>query len=167
MISNGNVIQTFGTSSSDVAFKKLIINPNASANTTMAKSKTIGGTAFDFALEVGGKGWFENGIVTSASTYPDYVFDHYFTGKSTVNPTYQFKSLAETEKFIKENNHLPGVTKIDDLSKGGNGYMIDATQLSIQSLEKIEELYLHTIKQQKEIDALKAELAELKALLKK
>ena len=45
--------------------------------------------------------------------------------------------------------------------------MIDATQLSIQSLEKIEELYLHTIKQQKEIDALKAELAELKALLKK
>ena len=167
MISNGNVIQTFGTSSSDVAFKKLIINPNASANTTMAKSKTIGGTAFDFALEVGGKGWFENGIVTSASTYPDYVFDHYFTGKSTVNPTYQFKSLAETEKFIKENNHLPGVTKIDDLAKGGNGYMIDATQLSIQSLEKIEELYLHTIKQQNEIDALKAELAELKALLKK
>ena len=167
MISNGNVIQTFGTSSSDAAFKKVIINPNASANTTMAKSKTIGGTVFDFALEVGGKGWFENGIVTSASTYPDYVFDHYFTGKSTVNPNYQFKSLAETEKFIKENNHLPGVTKIDDLAKGGNGYMIDATQLSVQSLEKIEELYLHTIEQQKQIDELKAQIAELKALIKK
>ena len=167
MISNGNSIQTFGTSTTDAAFRKVVINPNASTNVSMTKTKTVTGTAYDFALEVGGKAWFENGIVTSASTYPDYVFDNYFTGKSTVNPTYQFKSLAETEKFIKENNHLPGVTKIDDLSKGGNGYMIDATQLSIQSLEKIEELYLHTIKQQKEIDALKAELAELKALLKK
>ena len=167
MISNGNSIQTFGTSTTDAAFRKVVINPNASTNVSMTKTKTVTGTAYDFALEVGGKAWFENGIVTSASTYPDYVFDYYFTGKSTVNPTYQFKSLAETEKFIKENNHLPGVTKIDDLSKGGNGYMIDATQLSIQSLEKIEELYLHTIKQQKEIDALKAELTELKTLLKK
>lgn len=167
LISNGNVVQTFGKSG-DAAFNKVVINPNASTNVSMAtKAKTVGGTSFDFALEVGGKGWFENGIVTSASTYPDYVFDNYFTGTSKVNPTYQFKSLAETEKFIKENNHLPGVTKIDDLAKGGNGYMIDATQLSVQSLEKIEELYLHTIEQQKQIDELKAQIAELKALIKK
>ena len=167
LISNGNVVQTFGKSG-DASFNKVVINPNASTSVSMAtKAKTVGGTSFDFALEVGGKGWFENGIVTSASTYPDYVFDNYFTGTSKVNPTYQFKSLAETEKFIKENNHLPGVTKIDDLAKGGNGYMIDATQLSVQSLEKIEELYLHTIEQQKQIDELKAQVAELKALLKK
>ena len=162
MISNGQTIQTFGASSNDANFRKVVINPNASANVTMAKNKTVGGTGFDFALEVGGKGWFENGIVTSNSTYPDYVFDNYFTGKSEVNPNYQFKKLNEVETFIKENNHLPGVTKIDDLAKGGNGYMIDQTQLSIQTLEKVEELYLHVIEQQKEIQALKAEIAKLK-----
>lgn len=164
-----------GNAGDTPAFTKVVIGGTTEEQTTAlaTKSKNVkpdGQTAdapFDFALEVYGKSWFKNGIVTSASTYPDYVFDNYFTGTSKVNPNYQFKTLAETEKFIKENNHLPGVTKIDDLQKGGNGYMIDQTQLSIQSLEKVEELYLHTIEQQKEIDALKAELAEIKALLKK
>lgn len=119
-------------------------------------------TAFNFVLDVLGKARFRNGIVTEKSTYPDYVFEQYFTGASKINPNYQFKSLAETEKFVKENNHLPGVTKITEFTKDGQKYMIDAAQLSIENLEKVEELYLHTIQQQKEIDALKAELAEIK-----
>ncbi len=130
-------------------------------------AQSVGGKNFDFVLDVLGKARFRDGIVTSASTYPDYVFDNYFTGKSKENPTYKFRSLAETEQYIKENKHLPGVTKIDALSKENGAYLIDNTQLSIQSLEKVEELYLHTIAQQKEIEALKAEIAEIKASLKK
>lgn len=122
----------------------------------------VGGTKFDFVLKVYGKAKFDKGIVTSASTYPDYVFDHYFTGKSAENPNYQFKSLSQVEKFIKENNHLPGVTSIKDLTKADGAYEVDNTQLSIQTLEKVEELYLHIIEQQKEIEALKAELQALK-----
>lgn len=164
-----------GNATDTPTFTKVVIGGTVAqqAASVAAKTRNVqpAGQAtaanFDFAMEVYGKSWFADGIVTSASTYPDYVFDNYFTGTSKVNPTYQFKSLAETEKFIKENNHLPGVTKIDDLAKGGNGYMIDATQLSVQSLEKIEELYLHTIEQQKQIDELKAQIAELKALIKK
>lgn len=132
-----------------------------------AKKETIGQTEFDFVMKVYGKARFSEGIVTSNSTYPDYVFDHYFTGSSKINPKYKFRTLAETEQFIKENNHLPGVTKIDELQKDGDAYMIDPTKLSVQSLEKVEELYLHTIQQQKEINTLKAELAEIKAMLKK
>lgn len=127
----------------------------------------VGGASFDFILDVFGKARFRKGIVTEFSTYPDYVFEKYFTGSSKINPNYQFKSLAETEKFVKENNHLPGVSKITEFSKDGQKYLVDAAELSVQNLEKVEELYLHTIEQQKQIDALKAELAEIKAALKK
>lgn len=148
--------------------KSYTIGTNNIARLTVgAIPQTVGGTAFDFVMNVYGKAHFDQGIVTSNSTYPDYVFDKYFTGKSTENSKYNFLTLAETEKYIKENNHLPGVTSINDLAKENGKYMIDATQLSVQSLEKIEELYLHTIEQQKEIDALKAEIKEIKAALKK
>lgn len=94
-------------------------------------------------------------IKTAGSSYADYVFEDYFTGTSILNPNYKFKSIYDTEKFIKENNHLPGVTSIKELEKTENGYSFNLTDLSTQTLEKVEELYLHTIEQQKQIDELK------------
>ena len=94
-------------------------------------------------------------IKTAVSSYPDYVFEDYFSGNSTLNSEYKFKSIYDTEKFIKENNHLPGVTSIKELEKTENGYSFNITELSTQTLEKVEELYLHTIEQQKQIDELK------------
>lgn len=148
--------------------KNVTVGTNNVARLTIgAKTEAVGGTNFDFVLKVHGKAKFDQGIVTSASTYPDYVFDNYFTGSSKINPNYKFRTLAETEEFIKKNNHLPGVTKIDDLQRENGTFLVDNTALSIQSLEKVEELYLHTIEQQKQIDALKAEIETLKSLLRK
>ncbi len=90
-------------------------------------------------------------IYTTNSVYADYVFEKYFTGHSDLNKDYQFNSLEKVNDFIKENHHLPGVTKISDLAKSENGYTFDMTALSIQQLEKIEELYLHTIEQQAQL----------------
>ena len=95
------------------------------------------------------------GIQTASNTYADYVFEDYFTGNSSINPNYKFNSLYSVEKFVKENHHLPGVTSIKDLQKNENGYSFNITELSTQTLEKVEELYLHTIEQQKQIDELK------------
>ena len=95
------------------------------------------------------------GIQTASNTYADYVFEDYFTGNSSINPNYKFNSLYSVEKFVKENHHLPGVTSIKDLDKTTEGYSFDLTNLSTQTLEKVEELYLHTIEQQKQIDELK------------
>jgi len=94
-------------------------------------------------------------IQTAGNSYPDYVFEDYFNGSSKINSDYQFKSLYDTEKYIKDNHHLPGVTSIKDLEKTENGYSFNLTELSTQTLEKVEELYLHTIEQQKQIDELK------------
>ena len=113
-------------------------------------------------------------LYTTNSLYADYVFEKYFNGHSDLNAKYEFASLNDVKKFIKKNHHLPGITRIADLSKSANGYTFDLTTLSIQQLEKIEELFIHTIEQQELLDKQQAqlekqqkELAELKEKLAK
>jgi hypothetical protein len=97
------------------------------------------------------------GNVIATGGYADYVLEDYVDGTSALNPSYARKSLPEVEAFIKTNKHLPGVTSIKDLKVATNGeYEIDITKLQVQLLEKIEELYLHTIELQKQVDDLKA-----------
>lgn len=120
-------------------------------------------------------------IITSSSNYADYVFEKYFTGNSTINAKYKFIPLSEVKDFVAKNHHLPGVTPIDEVAKTENGYKVDLTQLSIQQLEKLEELYLHVIEQheiitlqnqkteqlQKEIDAQNNRIKALEEKLEK
>ncbi|MCC9019555.1 hypothetical protein [Flavobacterium lipolyticum] len=110
----------------------------------------------DEALRVNGK------IRTNTSVYADYVFEDYFQGFSNLKADYEFKSLKDVEEFIIKNRHLPGVTPISKLEKVENGYAIDPTELGVQNLEKIEELYLYTIEQQKQIDLREKEIDGLK-----
>ena len=127
----------------------------------------IGVNAPTERLDVGGNIKASGNIQTGTTTYPDYVFENYLEGSSNIDKTYTFKSLTEVESFIKANKHLPGVTGINELKKTKNGYEINLTKLSTQTLEKVEELYLHTIAQQKKIDKLKAENDALKTRLSK
>ena len=106
-------------------------------------------------------------IVTAGATYPDYVFEDYYNKSSVIKPAYKFSSLYDTEKFIKENKHLPGVTSIKELEKTTEGYSFNISDLSVQSLEKIEELYLHTIEQQKQIDEQKSQITLLLSITEK
>nr|WP_255493521.1 hypothetical protein [Myroides sp. WP-1] len=94
---------------------------------------------------------------TTNAVYADYVFEKYFTGSSDIKLTYEFNSLKDIANFVKENHHLPGVTPIGDLAKNDKGYGFDLTNLSVELLEKVEELFLHTIEQQNQIDQLKQE----------
>jgi len=111
---------------------------------------------------------FVNGTIrTTNSSYADYVFEDYLDGSSKLNSDYKFKSLSEVEKFIKTNKHLPGVTGINDLEKVETGYAFDISELSIQSLEKIEELYLHTIEQQKQLESKDKKIKQLESRLAK
>ncbi|MGJ1287507.1 hypothetical protein ACR78B_20920, partial [Sphingobacterium spiritivorum] len=111
---------------------------------------------------------FVNGtITTSSSLYADYVFEDYLEGTSKLNSDYSFKSLDEVETFINENKHLPGVTGIKGLSKNEKGeYIFNISELSVQILEKVEELYLHTIEQKKQLDNKDREIETLKETVK-
>ncbi|MEK6513316.1 hypothetical protein [Myroides odoratimimus] len=104
-----------------------------------------------------------NGSITATNSYyADYVFESYFDGYSTLKYDYKFNDLNTVDSYIKSNRHLPGITPISDLEKTETGYSFNVSELSIQLLEKTEELFLHVIDQQKELNAKDKEIQDLK-----
>ena len=79
--------------------------------------------------------------VKNTAEWSDYVF----------NEEYKLLSISELEAFVKENKHLPNVPSAEKVVKEG----IDMAKMDATLLEKIEELTLYVIQQQKEIELLK------------
>jgi hypothetical protein len=79
-------------------------------------------------------------VEISTNTWADYVF----------NKDYKLKTLPELERFIKANNHLPNIPSAAEVEAEG----IDMATMNIKLLEKIEELSLYIIEQNKRMDAL-------------
>jgi hypothetical protein len=67
---------------------------------------------------------------------------------------YKLLKINELEQFIRENGHLPNVPSAEEVVKNGVGLDVMVSKL----LEKVEELTLYTIQQQKEIETLKKQL---------
>jgi hypothetical protein len=66
-------------------------------------------------------------------------------------PAYKLTPLHDVEAYIKAKRHLPNIPSVDEVTK----YGIDIALMNAKLLEKVEELYLYVIQQQKEIDRLK------------
>lgn len=80
--------------------------------------------------------------------WADYVF-----GKN-----YKLKTVDELEKFITVNKHLPNLPSAAEVEKDG----INVSEMNVKLLEKVEELTLYMISQQKEIKELQEQIAVLK-----
>ncbi|USL94930.1 hypothetical protein D1J36_006425 [Riemerella anatipestifer] len=116
-------------------------------------------------LEVAGKVKANTFIATqTGSVFPDYVFQKYYTGTSSLKSDYSFKTLSQVEDFVKTNGHLPGYQSAEAIKKQG---YIDLMATQLTNVEKIEELYLHSIEQDKALKAKDAKIAELEARLQK
>lgn len=83
-----------------------------------------------------------NKVIVTQSVFADYVFEE----------DYNLKSLNEVESYIKTHKHLPNIPSAKEVKEKG----LDTGEMLKLQMEKIEELTLHIIRQQKEIDALKA-----------
>jgi trimeric autotransporter adhesin len=66
--------------------------------------------------------------------------------------TYQLMSLKDVEKYILQNKHLPNIPSSKEVVTHG----VSMDEMVSKLLEKVEELTLHVINQQKQIDTLKA-----------
>lgn len=73
-------------------------------------------------------------------------------------PEYQLPTLEEVEAHIKEHKHLPGIpTEAEVKEKGAN-----LGEMNVKLLQKVEELTLYMIQQNKEIESLKREVQQLR-----
>lgn len=103
----------------------------------------------------------DGGILATNVDYPDYVFQNYFDETSELKPDYDFENLETIKEFIATHHHLPGILPASALNRNERGeYEFNLSELAIQSLEKIEELYLHSIEQEEKIKNLQNQLAE-------
>lgn len=87
----------------------------------------------------------------------DYVFEKYYTGKSELKSDYVMPTLAEIENFTMKNNHLPNVPSAKEMQQ--NGVLLG--EMSNILLQKIEELTLYVIEQNKKIEELETKLNKI------
>ncbi|GAB3717960.1 hypothetical protein GCM10027592_60510 [Spirosoma flavus] len=106
---------------------------------------------------VGYKLFVEEGILTekvkvavkNTSEWSDYVFAD----------TYHLKGLSEVEQYVKINKHLPGVPSAEEVVNQG----IDVAKMDATLLEKIEELTLYSIQQEKKAENQQQAITKLQA----
>lgn len=130
----------------------LHINPigNNLILNTDAGNVGIGTRNPDQKLTVKGKIHAED-IIIDMNVPADYVFQKYFDGSSSIRPDYSMPDIREVEQFVKENKHLPEIPSGEDIQKKG----VNIGDFQMKLLQKIEELTLYLIIQNKEIETLK------------
>lgn len=112
------------------------------------KLHVAGNAKFDNQVQIDEGGLYVNGEVkakrfhASISPFPDFVFE----------PDYKLLSINEVESYIIKNGHLPGLPSAASVEENG----IELGEMNAMLLQKIEELTLYIIAQEKKIQALEA-----------
>lgn len=129
-----------GTSTSDFSVPTKLDNPIISTKNLMIEGAGthyfangnlgIGTTMPKERLSVNGK-IRAHEIKVETANWPDYVFED----------DYKLMSLAELEKYIKTNKHLPEIPTAIEVKQNG----IELGEMNRLLLKKIEELTLHLI----------------------
>ncbi|MCX8533569.1 hypothetical protein [Chryseobacterium luquanense] len=119
----------------------------------------IGTSKPQYKLEVNGKSSFEDNMRVNAKLEAKEI-------KVTLTPTadfvfaedYDLPKLEDVEKHIKEKKHLPEIASAKKMEKEG----VNVGEFQIKLLQKIEELTLYTIEQNKQLKIQKEEIELLK-----
>ncbi|MEA4935856.1 MAG: hypothetical protein VB102_04340 [Paludibacter sp.] len=97
-----------------------------------------------FKLAVAGKIIAEEVVIKLRSNWSDYVF----------KPDYYLMPLHQVEQFVTTNNHLPGIPSAAEVQNDG----LSMGEMQNKLLQKIEELTLYIIEQDKKIKNLEERL---------
>ena len=126
---------------------RLILNSNnileVDGNVGIGTANTNG-----YKLAVGGNVVAEEVVVKLKENWPDYVF----------SKNYKKTNLDELENYIHEKGHLPNMPDAKEISTQG----VNVGEVQAKLLEKIEELTLYLIDQNKKIEKLENDVAALK-----
>jgi hypothetical protein len=87
-------------------------------------------------------------LVNLKNDWPDYVF----------SPQYELRSLPDLETYLNQYQHLPGIPNAASVEQNGIGL----GEMNRLLLEKVEELTLYLIDQEKRIQMLEKQLKETK-----
>ena len=121
------------------------ISQTGSTTGSLLETNIVQGTTIYTDLNV--VGTITGKVVTNgirSSDVADYVFE----------PDYKLASLPEIEAFTKANKHLPEVPSAAEIERSG----LDLAKMNLTLLKKVEELTLHAIAQNKQLEAQAAQI---------
>ena len=108
----------------------------------------IGSTNPDQKLTVNGKIHAQE-VIVDLNVPADYVFAKDYT----------LMPLQKVEQYVQQNSHLPEIPSAAEVKQQG----LSVGEMQNKLLQKVEELTLYAIQQQKEIKELKEEVKQLKS----
>jgi hypothetical protein len=121
----------------------LAVGTDGDAPTDLFKAYIVGNMAVKGTINA------EEVIVsTDKNDWPDYVF----------KKEYVLQPLSEVEQHIAEKGHLPGIPSQEEVAEKG----VNMGEMQIKLLEKIEEMTLRMIEQEKRLKALEEENQKLR-----
>jgi len=116
-----------------------IFNPS-----TTARALAIRDNTKDlFVVKSNGKAYAREMEISNLTTFPDYVF----------NSEYKLKPIAELDRYIQQNKHLPGFEKGSYYEQNG----INVNDMFVKQQEKIEELTLYIIQLEKRLQTIEGQ----------
>lgn len=121
----------------DFGILELGAQDNSGVHFSTTKSKFF----FNQSMDVQGTIRAAEVKVESIDNFPDYVF----------SDAYNLRPLAEVSDFIKANGHLPEIPSAQEVKENG----MSLVEMNKKLLQKVEELTLYIIEQQRQIDELK------------
>jgi hypothetical protein len=118
---------------------------NTQVNIGYNPRQLVGG---GYLMTVDGDILAEGITIQNSGSWPDYVFEE----------DYALRSLEDVDAFVRENKHLPGVPSAKEVEDG-----VSVGEMQRVLLEKVEELTLYVIEQDKELESMRTENESLKA----
>ena len=145
-VQNGT-LKVSGTSSLGQESSRFIVDSGDSYGHSLMELRNINGVMFKVLgsgnAALNGKLESKEIKVTNTPT-ADFVFEE----------SYNLPTLESIENHIKEKKHLPEIASAKEMKQNG----VNVGSFQIQLLQKIEELTLYTIQQEKKLEAQKEEL---------
>ncbi|WP_109830901.1 hypothetical protein [Reichenbachiella versicolor] len=130
----------------DAPFSDIILNAGKSQSNTRAVYFKIGN---EKQVKIDKNGLTAKEIKVTLSGWSDFVFEE----------DYELRELNEVESYISEKGHLPDIPSAAEVEADG----ISLGEMDAKLLQKIEELTLYLIEQNKTIKELQEEVQELKS----
>jgi len=131
----------FNARSGNIAMLGTLTSTNAYINNSVAIGTN---NPMGYRLAVAGAAIAESVTVKVHIAWPDYVF----------NKDYKLLSLKEVSNYINKNHHLPDMPSAKEVALKG----IDLGEMNKLLTLKVEELTLHLIEKDKEVNGLQSQM---------